>query len=51
MGRGGTKGGDGGKGFSHLKVVNVGDEELGEKVDSVGEVETAIEVVSLLILM
>lgn len=44
-------GGDGGKGFSHLKVVNVGDEELGEKVDNVGEVETAMEMVSLLILM
>lgn len=44
-------GGDEGRDFSHLKVVNVGDEELGEKVDNVGEVETAMEVVSLLIFM
>lgn len=44
-------GGDGGKGFSHLNVVNVGDVELGEKVDNVGEVLTAMEVVSLLMFM
>ena len=44
-------GGDGGSGFSHLKVVNVGDEEFGEKVDNVGEVATAMDVVSLEILM
>lgn len=47
MGRGGTDGGDSGRGFSHLNVVNVGEVEFGEKVDSVGEVVTAIEVVSL----
>ena len=45
------EGGDRGRGFSHLNVVNVGDEEFGEKVDNVGEVETAMEVVSLLMLM
>lgn len=32
-------------------MVNVGDDEFGEKVDNVGEVETAMEVVSLLILI
>lgn len=44
-------GGDGGSDFSYRNVENVGEEELGEKVDKVGEVVTAMEVVSLLILM